>query len=396
MKTLYIECKMGAAGDMLTAALLDLLPEADRESAIKNLQEIAPEGVEISCQPMVKWGINGKHVTIKINDEEEEAAHHHEHHHISDIVTIVQNMNISDVVRQDVLNVYNLLSQAESHAHGKKVEEIHFHEVGNKDAIMDITSVCYLMNLIGADTIMASPINVGGGQVWCAHGIMPVPAPATEYLLRGIPYYEGDIKSELCTPTGAALLKYYAKSFGPKPMMLVKNTGVGCGKKDFPAANCVRIFECESADAHGDLDDKVLQLDTNVDDMTAEEIAFAINRLFAVGAQEVFTTSVYMKKNRPGTLISVICTQSKKDQIIKAFFKHTTTIGIREKVCERNILKREITSIKTSLGDVRKKTSEGYGTKRSKLEFDDLEKIALKKDISIRQARSLVEKETNE
>lgn len=400
MKTIYFECKMGAAGDMLTAALLELLPEDKQAEAIKALQNSGIEGVKFSTEKVVKGGIQGTHVSVIVNGQEEESIdahdnHHHEHHHqhhkLSDISQIISKLNFSDQVKKNALEIYNLIAEAESHAHGVKVEEIHFHEVGNKDAIMDVTAVCYLIELIGADKILASPIHVGSGSVHCAHGILPVPAPATEYLLRGIPYYQGEIKSELCTPTGAAILKYFATAFVPQPMMKIENVGIGCGKKDFPAANIVRAFFGEEVSAS--MEDKIIEFDANIDDMTAEEIGFAMDRLFAAGAREVFTSSVYMKKNRPGTLITVICSEDKKDEILKTFFKHTTTIGIRQKVCDRYILKREMSVVKTPLGEVRKKTSEGYGSSKSKFEFDDIAKIALEKDLSLREARKLAEKE---
>lgn len=428
MKTLYIECKMGAAGDMLTAALYELVPVERKAEALNTLQNLGIEGVEFSTEEMIKCGIKGTYVHVHINGQEEESHdhnhmyhqeeelhhdhhhdehqhphehehqhqkeehqvehHHHEHHKLSDVTEVIGKLNVSQKVKADAINVYNLIAEAESHAHGVKVEEIHFHEVGNKDAIMDVTAACYLMDLIGAKNVIASPVHVGSGTVHCAHGIMPVPAPATEYLLRGIPYYQGDIKSELCTPTGAALIKYFAQSFGPQPMMKIEQVGIGCGKKDFEAANCVRIFLGETA--QNKYEDQIIQLDANIDDMTAEEIGFAMDRLFDAGAREVFTSSVYMKKNRPGTLITVICSEDKKDEIVKSFFKHTTTIGIRQKKCDRYILHREISVIKTADGEVRRKSSSGYGTDKSKLEFDDLANIAIAKGISLKEARALI------
>lgn len=416
MKTLYIECKMGAAGDMLTAALLELLPEEERFAAVKTLQSLGLEGVEFSTEQVIKCGIKGTHVHVSVNGQEEEShehnhehlheehhphehehhheevshSHHHEHHSMNDIHEVINHLKVSDTVKNDAVAVYNLIAEAESHAHGVPVEQIHFHEVGNKDAIVDVTAVCYLMNLIGAEKIIASPVHVGSGSVRCAHGIMPVPAPATEYLLRGIPYYQGEIKSELCTPTGAALLRYFVQDFGPQPMMKIEQVGIGCGKKDFDAANCVRIFMGQTVDSS--LKDNIIQLEANIDDMTAEEIGFAMERLFDAGAREVFTSSVYMKKNRPGTLITVICSEDKKEDIVKTFFKHTTTIGIRQKLCERYILKREIEVCKTAFGDVRKKTSSGYESSKTKFEYDDLAKIALEKGMSLKEVRDLIEK----
>jgi len=412
MKTLYIECKMGAAGDMLTAALLELVPEYRLREVVTKLQNIGLEGVEFSIEKVVKNGVLGTHATVKINGEEEleeveglndgfveplleleanaEKIDDHEHNTLEDISGIISKLRVSDEVKKDALAVYKLLAKAESNVHGEPVNQIHFHEVGNKDAIMDITAVCYLMNFIGAERIYASPINVGSGHVRCAHGVLPVPAPATEYLLRGIEYYQGDVAGELCTPTGAALLKYFAKEFGDMPEMTVEQIGIGCGNKDFEVPNCVRIYMGESEG--NSFEDKILQLDANVDDMTAEEIGFAMDRLFDAGAREVFTSAVYMKKNRPGTMITVICSEDDKDDILQAFFKHTTTIGIRQKVCERYILKREIEVLKTSAGEVHKKSSTGYGCSKTKIEYEDLAKIALEKGISLREARELVEK----
>lgn len=390
MKTLYIECKMGAAGDMLTGALLELLSEDDRKIALETLEHLGIEGVEFSTEKMLKCGIQGTHVHVKVNGKEEgEHHHHHEHHKLSDISEVIANLNVSEKVKKDAIAVYNLIAQAESHAHGVEVDQIHFHEVGNKDAIMDVTAVCYLMNLINPEKILVSPVHAGSGSVHCAHGVMPVPAPATEFLLRDIPYYQGEIKSELCTPTGAALLKYFGQDFCSQPLMKVKKVGIGCGKKDFEAANCVRVFMGETVGSAEK--DQIIQLDANVDDMTAEELGFATERLFAAGAREVFTLPVYMKKNRPGTLITVICSEDKKTDVLAAFFKHTTTIGIRQKVCDRYILKREISEVKTSLGNVRVKKSEGYGSSVTKYEYDDVAKIALENDMSLREVRDIIE-----
>lgn len=397
MKTLYIECKMGAAGDMLTAALLELLSEEKRAQALNTLQNLGIDGVEFSTEKMNKCGIQGTHVNVKINGVEEESVdthhhaehhHHHEHHSLFEISEVVSKLNLTDSVKKDVLAVYNLIAEAESYAHGVPVDQIHFHEVGNKDAIMDISAVCYLVDLIAPDKIIASPVHVGSGSVHCSHGIMPVPTPATEYLLRGIPYYQKEIMSELCTPTGAALLKYFAKDFGPQPMMKIERVGIGCGKKDFEAANCVRIFMGQTVE--DSKDDKIIQLDANIDDMTGEEIGFAMDRLFDAGAREVFTSSVYMKKNRPGTMITVICSEEKKEEILKTFFKHTTTIGIRQKLCDRYILKREIETVKTEAGDIRRKVSSGYGSSIAKLEYDDLSRIAIEKNMSLREVRALI------
>ena len=250
MKTLYLDCGMGAAGDMLTAALLELFPQP--EKLIDELNTLGIPHVEFSAKKTSKCGIMGTHVSVKIHGQEEGEHHHthdghtHSHHHahssLHDIEHILSHMHLSDKIRTDVMAVYHLIAEAESKAHGVPVSEIHFHEVGNLDAIADVTAVCLLMDKLGAKKIIASPIHVGSGQVHCAHGILPVPAPATAHILQGCPIYGGKIKGELCTPTGAALLKYFVHSFGDLPVMSISAIGYGMGKKDFEAANCVRAM----------------------------------------------------------------------------------------------------------------------------------------------------------
>jgi uncharacterized protein (TIGR00299 family) protein len=306
---------------------------------------------------------------------------------MADIEAIVSGLNIENTVKDDVLAVYRLIADAESRAHGMPVTEIHFHEVGTTDAIADITAVCYLVRLISPARIVVSPIHVGSGHVHCAHGILPVPAPATAYILRGVPIYGGRIRGELCTPTGAALLKHFANEFGDMPVMTISAIGYGMGNKDFEEANCVRVMLGET----GRGTDEIVELDCNIDDMTGEELGYAFEKLFTAGARDVFSTPITMKKNRPGILLSVLCSPSEKDSLIRAIFKYTTTIGIREKLLKRYVLDRS-EDIELAEGVyVRRKEVSGYGVSRSKYEFDDLRKIADAKGISLREALMLVE-----
>lgn len=243
MRILYLDCGMGAAGDMLTAALLELLP--DRDAFVQELNSLGIPGVEFSPEKSEKQGIAGTHMRVRIHGEEEitDCPHHHHHHgSMADIRSIVSGLPIPTMVKLDVLAVYGEIAQAESHAHGVPVEQVHFHEVGAMDAIADVTAVCLLMHRLAPDLVVASPVHVGSGQVRCAHGILPVPAPATAYLLRGIPSYSGDILGELCTPTGAALLKHFVTRFEDRPRMQVSAVGCGMGKKDFSRPNCVRAM----------------------------------------------------------------------------------------------------------------------------------------------------------
>ena len=306
-----------------------------------------------------------------------------------DIWHIVSHLNVSKKVKNNILAVYKLIAEAESHAHGRPVEEIHFHEVGTMDAVADVTAVCMLIEEISPDKIIASPIHVGSGHVHCAHGILPVPAPATAYILKDVPIYGGSINGELCTPTGAALLKHFVSEFGNMPVMKISAVGYGMGKKDFERANCVRAML-------GETEDKVQQmyeLSCNVDDMSAEEIAFATERLLAAGARDVWTQPLGMKKNRPGTMICVLCDPDESDRLAAELFRYTTTLGIRKEETERYVLSRSETVRETKYGQVRSKRSQGYGVVREKLEYEDLARLAGERGVSIREIRRELEEE---
>lgn len=424
MKLLYLDCGMGAAGDMLGAALAELLPDAERDAFIAEINDAGIPGVKVSLEPSVKCGITGTHLTVTVNGAEEEVhdhvhghhghdhshehshgehsdhgahghihehTHDHEHSHhahrsLHDIHHIIANLKLPETVRQDILAVYKLIAEAESKAHDKPVSEIHFHEVGTMDAIADIASVCLLLHKLAPDQIIASPIHVGSGQVKCAHGILPVPAPATASILKDVPIYSGQIRGELCTPTGAALLKHFVTHFGEMPMMTPSATGYGMGKKDFPAANCVRIILGESFAADsapesqpmgigsssetprkpmhfeaapsgnagsptntaasdsespgGIFADTICELSCNVDDMTGEDVAFAVETFLENGARDAFTIPCTMKKGRPGLLITVLCSEADREKVAQLMLRHTTTLGVRMTTKERRILAR--------------------------------------------------------
>lgn len=390
MKTLYIDCGMGAAGDMLTAALMELLP--DPVSFLAELNTVGIPGVVFEREPSVKCGIRGTHIAVKIHGGEEDDSRPHEHSHthadLQGIEHIVSRLRVPATVKADVMNVYRLIAEAESAVHGVPVSEIHFHEVGTLDAIADVTAVCLLMARLAPDTIVASPVCTGSGEVRCAHGILPVPAPATAYLLRGIPMYDGTVTGELCTPTGAALLKYFAKRFGPMPVMRTTAIGYGMGKRDYERANCVRVFFGETDGAR----DTVAVLSCNVDDMTAEEIGYAMERLLEAGAKDVFTVPIGMKKNRPGTLIRVICAVEDKDAMARLMFRYTSTIGIRETEMGRFVLDRASETRDTPYGPVRVKKVSGCGVSREKIEYDDLARIAKEQDVRIADVRARIER----
>ena len=395
MRTLYLDCSMGAAGDMLMAALLELLPEKD--TFLQKMQSLGLPGLEISAEPSVKCGITGTHMRVLIHGEEEghphehaveehahshadapEAAHAHVHvhpHHHTDLDGLTHrifHLNVSEAVRSNILAVYQSIADAESRVHGVPVEQIHFHEVGSLDALADVTGVCLLMELLAPEQVLASPVHVGSGQVRCAHGILPVPAPATALLLEGIPIYGGSIRGELCTPTGAALLRRFVTRFGPLPPMRVEKTGSGMGTKDFEAANCVRAMLGQTEESAG----HILELACNLDDMTPEAVGFAMEQLFAAGALDVYTTPIGMKKNRPGVLLTCMCREDDREAMLRTIFRHTSTLGVRVSVCDRYTLSRRQYAVQTPDGEIRVKESSGWGVLRRKAEFEDLARIA--------------------
>lgn len=384
MRTLYIDCSMGCAGDMLTAALLELHP--DKDDFLRRMNAALGGKAVLSASPDSKCGLRGTHVTVLINGAEEGEAtrHHHEHTNISEILSFIDSVPLEVKVREDAKKVYSLIAEAESRVHGHPIENVHFHEVGSLDALADVLSVCALMHELAPERILASEVNVGSGTVRCAHGILPVPAPATELILRGVPIYSGQIKSELCTPTGAALLKYFVWKFGAMPTMQIENAGCGTGKKDFECANVVRAFIGETTDEG----DRIIELACNLDDMTPEELSFAMEELFTLGALDVYFTSIGMKKSRPGVKLTCMCRERQRKQMLECIFKHTTTLGVREYVCKRYELGRSEKTVRTQDGEVRVKTSSGYGAVREKAEYEDLAALARKSGKTIAQIRS--------
>lgn len=383
MKQLYLDCGMGAAGDMLCAALLELHPHP--QAVIDRINALGLPGVRVAAEQTQTCGVAGTHYAVTVHGEEEtQDIHHHHGGAVRDIAALIDTLDLPEPVRADAKAVYALLAQAESRVHGCTVENIHFHELGTLDAVTDIVTCCLLLHELAPERITASPVCTGFGTVRCAHGVLPVPAPATTALLEGIPVCAGEIEAELCTPTGAALLKHFVQDFGQMPAMTVSAVGYGVGSRDFGRANCVRALLGDAEDGDG-----IIELTCNVDDMTPEAVGFAMQTLLDAGAPEVFTEAVGMKKNRPGIRLTCLCRPLQRDGMVRLMFRHTSTIGIRETVCRRYVLRRETGTVETPYGPVRIKTSAGYGVKRSKAEYDDLARIASENGLTLDEARSL-------
>ena len=415
MKTLYLECNMGAAGDMLMAALYELMFPEEQARFLEMMNRLFP-GVEVQPRQAVTCGITGTHMDVTVRGEEEhshdvalgcghdhihehhhdhdhhhehehdhdhhhEHEHDHEHHHghdhshthhhtaPADIYALLDALDVPAEVKGAAKAVYARIADAESKAHGMPVEQIHFHEVGALDAVADITGVCLAIYMLRPDRIVASPVHLGSGQVHCAHGIVPVPAPATAHLLEGVPCYTGDIRGELCTPTGAALLTQFAASFGPMPVMSLEKAGYGVGKKEFPAANCVRAFWGESGDPQ---QAEIVELCCNIDDMTAEALAFAGERLLEQGALDISCTPLTMKKGRAGVSFTVLCKPKDEERLAHAILRETNTNGVRSRRCGKYILKPSVKTVETAYGPIRIKCADGEDIHREKPEYDDV------------------------
>lgn len=422
MKTLYIECNMGAAGDMLMAALYELLD--DKQAFLDTMNRLGLPGVRVEAQAAATCGIAGTHMAVTVHGREEAEGsipaeaphphvhsheadhdhehgheHHHEHHdhdhghdhhhdHDHDhgeghphhhhatpghIGELLDSLPLPEEVRRRARRVYDAIARAEAKAHGCPVGDVHFHEVGALDAVADVAGVCYALYLLAPERIVVSPIHVGSGTVRCAHGVMPVPAPATANLLSGVPIYGGAVRGELCTPTGAALLTSFADAYGPMPVMVARAVGVGIGAKRFEQANCVRAFLGETAEeANGE----ILELVCNIDDMTPEALSFAASRLLEAGALDVYTTPGTMKKGRPGHMLTVLCDPEKERALARKILAETTTNGLRVRRCGKYFLTPGAGMVQTQWGPVKLKLARGYGITHVKPEFEDAAELA--------------------
>ena len=418
MRTLYIECNMGAAGDMLMSSLYELLE--DKEGFLKTMNGLGLPGVHLEGKAASTCGIAGTHMAVTVHGEEEtepageiphghhdhdcdhchdhghehdhphehehghDHGHDHPHHHATPghIAELIDGLSLPDEVKAHARAVYDAIAQAEAKAHGCPVGDVHYHEVGALDAVADVTGVCYAIYLLKPERIVVSPIHVGSGTVRCAHGIMPVPAPATANLLAGVPVYGGEVRGELCTPTGAALLVHFADAFGPMPVMTTEKVGVGIGTKVFDQANCVRAFLGESEDA---AQGAISELVCNIDDMTPEALAYASSRLIALGALDVYAVAGTMKKGRSGHVLTVLCAPEKEGEMARHILRETTTNGLRIRRCAKYFLTPGSMKADTKWGPVRVKTAEGYGVSHRKPEYDDVARIAAEKEIPYQQ-----------
>ena len=372
MNILYLDCGMGASGDMLLGALL---PLQDDPKAALNALNTFDARIRVSAEETCVSGLTGTRVQVRVDGEDEDAHHDHDAHHhgasLDGICARIDMLPVSGKVRADAKAVYGLLAKAEAAAHGGDTHAVHFHEVGMLDAIADITGVCMLLDALQPVRIVASPVHVGSGTVRCAHGELPVPAPATARLLEGVPIYGGAIEGELCTPTGAALLRYFADEFGPLPLMRPVKTADGLGGRAFPRRNALRAILGTDGQAESGPNDAGTELSCNLDDMTGESMAFALGALMQAGARDACYLPVVMKKGRPGCRLICQCAPEDADRLAALILRVTTSFGVQRTDTRRYILERAVRSVETPYGAVRVKRGVGYGANQCKAEYED-------------------------
>ncbi len=377
MKVVHLDCSTGISGDMTIAALLDCGVDADAVRA--GIASLSLPGVELRIEPVVKSGFRSTYVRVEHPEQ-------HAHRHLSDIGEIVNRATeITDVQKSLAMQIFEAVAVAEAHVHGTTVEQVHFHEVGAIDSIVDITAAAIGFDLLGADRVTCSRIPTGRGQVNIAHGVCTIPPPATAELLKGIPLWDVPVDAELTTPTGAAIVKTVVDSFGDLPAMTIDQVGYGAGTMNFrDRANVLRIFVGTAVAATGT--DQVLLLETNLDDVSGEIIGHTTRHLLEAGALDVFSTAIHMKKNRPATTLSVICRPADRERLEAIVFDETATLGIRRHVLERSVRHREEIEVQTPWGIVRGKRGwRDGGIATFSPEFDDCAKVASENHVPLRQ-----------
>ncbi len=369
MKIAYFDCFCGAAGDMIVGAMLDA--GLDFQFLKSQLDTLGVKNFDIELGETKRGGIRAMHFVPMIKEE-------HHHRHLSDIIKIIEQSGIGEKPKKTAISIFNRLAEAEATVHGQKAEEIHFHEVGAIDSIIDIVSASIGLEALGIEKVYCSALSVGGGQIKAAHGIMPVPAPATAELIKGIPIVGGPIEKELLTPTGAAILTTITKDFGPSPSMNIEAIGYGAGSMDSEKVpNVVRLILGQSAEQSSATSDTICLLETNIDDISGEIIGHTMDKILAAGALDVFTTPIVMKHARPAVILTVICDMEDISRFEEMIFGAGITFGIRRQICNRSKLMREFLTVNTRFGNIKIKVGKiGERIVNAKPELSDCAKAA--------------------
>ena len=376
MKTLYFDCFAGASGDMILGAMV--AAGVDANALREQLSLLNVEGFKIDFETVNRSGLSATYARV-------ETVHEHKHRHLSDIRRIIENSGVAPGAKDLALRIFTRLAEAEARVHNEPIEKVHFHEVGALDAIVDVVGAAICFDLMKIDRFVSSPLHVGSGMAQMAHGRFPVPPPAVTELLRGVPFYSGDIKGELLTPTGAAIITTVCREFGPIPRIKTDRTGYGAGTReyeDFPNVLRVLIGETEVDDS---VDERLWMIETNLDDVSPQIIGHVMDRVFELGALDCYFTPVHMKKNRPGVLLSVLCRAEEKEVVLKLLFEETTTLGVRSYEVERRALRRSVVQVETQFGPIGVKVAHLNGRVVNEMpEFEECREAAVRAGVPLK------------
>jgi len=375
MKIAYFDCFSGVSGDMVLGALIDA--GLDIQELESELDKLKISGYKIKAEKTARKGISGTKFSVDIIEQNVERR-------LKDLVEIVDQSDLDDDIKELSKKTFKELATVESKIHGKGIEEIHFHEVGGLDSIIDVIGSIIGIKKLGIEATYSSKIHVGTGFLECRHGVLPVPAPATLAMLKGIPIYSTGIEAELATPTSVCVLKTLSKGFGIMPEMKVEKVGYGAGSRELEIPNLLRVYVGESNEG-GYEEDEAILIETNIDDMNPQLLAYASEILLKQGALDVFMTPIFMKKNRLGTVLSVLTTRDKLDDILLTFFTETTTLGVRIHRLERKKLSRKVISVKARFGEIKVKIGKiGNQIKNIAPEYESCKEIAMKQGIPLK------------
>lgn len=377
MRTIYFDCFAGASGDMILAALVDA--GVNPEQLLQQIGLLGVNGYSIDFEKVDRSGISATYAHVR-------TAHEHAHRHLSDIMQIIYGSSLPDSIKERSARIFSRLAEAEGRVHNEPIEKVHFHEVGALDAIIDVVGAAIGFELLGAKRFVCSPLHVGSGTVEMDHGRFPVPPPAVAELLKGAPFYSSDIQGELLTPTGAAILSTVCDSFGPIPKMKLEQTGYGAGTRQYEKfPNVLRVLIGDD-EASVSADERLLMIETNMDDMSPQILGHVMDRALTLGALDCYFTPIQMKKNRPGVLLSVLCKTEERDRFMQVLFAETTTLGVRSYEVERRALQRSMVRVETQYGPIDVKVAQLNGhIIKDMPEFEQCRQAALKAGVPLRE-----------
>jgi uncharacterized protein (TIGR00299 family) protein len=376
MKTLYFDCFAGASGDMILGAMV--AAGVDPNFLRQQLSLLPVSGFKVDFETVDRSGLSATYARV-------ETAPEHKHRHLADIKEIIDRSGLAEAVKQRAVQIFTRLAEAEARVHNEAVDHVHFHEVGALDAIVDVVGAAICFEFLKIDRFVCSPLHVGSGMVQMAHGRFPIPPPAVAELLKGVPFYAGDVKGELVTPTGAAIITTVCREYGPVPQMTTESTGYGAGTREYPDfPNVLRVFVGETESSRA-IDERLWMIETNLDDASPQIIGHVMDRVLESGALDCFFTPVQMKKNRPGVLLSVLCGVNEKDALMELLFTETTTLGVRSYEVSRRALQRSVVRVETQYGPIDVKVAHLDGRVVNEMpEFEQCRDAAAKANVPLK------------